>query len=280
MAHPFLLLQNAGDIDATTYASPDLVPDQTLAAFNEAGTGVALNALGSGKVFFVEGGDTPIRTPLIDLSKITVDKKTYEAPVKNSFVISALPDNPSEALTLRMKVIDLTLGFEPYPRYNVEIQVAAAAADEDVAEAFVDALNAITNAPFTATDNEDGTFDIDANENGTILALAFDFGDETAPTVTETTYKEGSGTEAQIKEIELRSFALHGDLYREVPQPMTPPSRVLSGGQYDLFVISAPGDNDRNINPNVFPQIYIAVEDSVEDGEAGPYDLDTFFGLS
>lgn len=364
MPTPLLLVQNAGAIDGTTYADPSVVADGKLAAFADGGAAKALNAAISGKFQVVEGGDTPVRTLLIDASKMTVVKKAFEAPVKSKFTFSSIPVGPSGGETYMVAVIDVSkAGEEPDYIYRSEIDVPASQAAAVSINALADALNAKNGRPYVARSNKVdtltltgtsgtatvtiegidytatfatsltvtatnfvsahasaiksnhgitltssgadliftaavGSFDsptianatgdldgtvantqastqlvIEALEFGTILRIAKDFGAATAPTVAETAYKQGSGTEEQMKDLEQLSFALHGDIAREVAHPLTPESRIIDGGQYTLYEITLPGDNYDSVNPGVYPFIVIAVEDSVTGN------LDTFLGV-
>lgn len=158
-----VLLQNTGAVDdSTTFADPSAVTAGKLAAFNAlTGAGVALDSAMPNEIILVQGhASDPILTNRLKKSDITaVYKKTFEAPVKWSVVLSAIPTGSAGDFVF--KLVDLTPGTEPYPRWNAEAKVLAGDSAAAIINKLVDAINAL--ADFNYINNAGPNFSARSN---------------------------------------------------------------------------------------------------------------------
>lgn len=163
-----VFVQNAGTVGTpATFGNPGLVTEGVIAAFNaKTGAGIDMSgALGAGvEAFLVLGDDNqPVLTAPFNKDNILVEKKAYEAPVKQVSVIT-IPAGPSGGSDYNIKVrvvralsgTERTVdGAEPFPTTNFEVSVAAAQGAEDTINAFITAINRTdVQYPFEAKSNK------------------------------------------------------------------------------------------------------------------------------
>lgn len=179
----YVLAQNTGSIGATTYANPGAVPAGVLAAFNELGTGVALNGAAGTKVQLVLGTNSePYITPLLTTANWSVVKQAYVAGVSAAATISGIPVGPSGGATYTIGVINREQGVEPFRRETYIEVVPASQAIETTLQEFIDQMNTQGfgyPAFFTAKTNKTMNIDVTGTSgtanvtvsNGTISAV-------------------------------------------------------------------------------------------------------------
>lgn len=124
MASRIVFVVNSGAL-AGTFANPAAVPPGRLAAFDDNGLpiDVTLGDLNTQKTLLVLGNlELPRLTRVLDPARVaSATKRAYLAPVKQVTTVSALAPAgglPGEAV---VKIMDLTLGIEQFPRFNFSV---------------------------------------------------------------------------------------------------------------------------------------------------------------
>lgn len=124
-----LLFNNVATVDdgATSYSTPELLPKGQIGVFDvDSGSNLDLTgANATAKMIIAQGvaaGRTPMKTHMLEKSLIEkVVTKTYEAPTKQITYVGfngtdgTIENGIGDYL---LKAIDLTNGYEPYPRYH------------------------------------------------------------------------------------------------------------------------------------------------------------------
>ena len=279
-----VLVQNSGTLEGT-FDDPSAVPAGRIAAFNaKTGEGINLadvDATGGDQgvfpdeVIFVLGGEVPFPTNILSKSKVAkVTKRAYAAPSKQ---VQTVTFTGPSAGDVTLKVVETSQGHEPYPRASVTVRIAEGATATEVATAVVAAINARPGSnpfPVTAT-SAAGVVTLTAREFGEKFRVAVDGTVDAA--VAETTAPNlGSGTFAQVRDLELGQRGIVGDYYERDPilgkLPDFAPNAV-AGKTYDIYCLLHETPYDISINKSYrFQEIYFALDSSVSG------DLDAFFG--
>lgn len=178
-----VLVMNSGSINGHAFADPSAVTPGVIAMFDENGdaqdmTSDTLAALQ--KILFVQGHSVqPRMSAIIDRNKIIeVVKRVYVAPVKQVTTISGLTDLEGVAT---LKIIDMSLGHEQYPRRTYEISSATADTVDSVIRKLIAKINADSKGVVYARSNRISTVAVtgtsgtaNINIDGTNYLATFD----------------------------------------------------------------------------------------------------------
>ena len=166
-----------------------------------------------------------------------------------------------------LKVVDLTEGYEPFPRRSWTVQVGAFTDVNTLAAAFRAAIAADTSVKnFISVSGSGAAIVLTHKVGGNSFRTAFDPADGTSSvSVAATTAPSiGVGLAAQMKEIEAASQYTRG---RQTTNyfPQEYPSFV-TGTAYNQYVLHLANDNDRNVlRENQVNQIIIGVNAAIAD---------------
>lgn len=256
---------------------PSAVPSARVAAFNAdnfgAGTLNLAIASTAEKVVFVQGGETPIFSPVFNVADIKasqVNEAVYAAPVNQvtTVTVDVSTENTGTAV---LRVVRADAGFMPHERVTVETDVegktatqvatALAAAINNDPQTFVSAAGSGANIVLTGTSGNI-SFETSLDEFTSDWTIAA----TTAPNI-------GNGTSDHVSAIE--QLAYGGNYTNRIYLPVTPPSYVVAGSTYDLHTVRIPTNTTPNISSaNAYVQLIIATT-----AGATGIDLPTFFGV-
>jgi hypothetical protein len=268
-------VNTAGDITWANAVAGNAVPIVT--AFDVDAIGddsLDLTAPFEGKrVQFVQRpavGESPILSPIIEKSQVEkVVKKAYEAPVAQ--VTTVVPATGTGYAIIR--IVDASQGFKPHQRLTATVNITGKT-KEQITDAFVLEIN--NKNPKFVTASKTGT---DITLTGGIFTSFQTITDDSAVgwTITATTTpKAGSGSLAQVKQLESESQGLNASYMNRIYLPTAPPSYVGAGGSvttYDLYTILVRTNTTPNISSaNKYLELTIAAGA----GNTG-IDLEEFF---
>lgn len=257
-----LLVNNANAVPgaAAGVTSPADVPDGRIAAFdpdNFAGgtLDLTLNQPDLEKIVFVQGGDSPIISPVFKLEDIKptqINEQEYVAPVAQ--VTTVTPEAGTGFAYVR--VVQVSEGYRPHERITVEVKLD----NKTPAEIATELANKINNARpnFVSAAENAGTLVI-TGELETSFETQTDEEAEGWAIAATTTPNFGTGTSAHVKAIE--ELAYGGNYTNRIYLPVTPDSYVVDGETYDLFTIRVPTNTTPNISSaNKYLDIILAVQ--------------------
>lgn len=285
-----VFVMNGGSFQDQAFTDPAAVTAGTIAAFGVDGTLLQIadgadgdtlqDLLAAQDAFIVLGNDDLIlRTTEITKANLhSVLKREFVAPTPQVTTISDIPTGTEGYASI--KVVDLTEGYEQFPRKTYEIHIGAADTAAQIVTKFVNRINSGTGAKQAVTASASGNnLVLTAKEVGTNFTVATDLLFSSV-TITGTTAPDtGSGTYEQIRDIEIanRGF-MYGDYYVNdgiLGSPEALPVFAQAGKEYDVYVIRIKNNIDESVDAaNRFHEIVLAVATTGVTGS-----LDTFLGL-
>lgn len=289
-----VLIMNSGSLQDHAFASPSAVTPGVISAFSETGAQLDLSdgadtgagteqSVFSNQPFFLVQGDAllPRRTRVLDPKRLTVSKKVYAAAQNQVTTVSAIPTGTAGEAVI--KVIDLSLGTEQFPRITATVQVAAADTAAQIAGKIVTALNGIKRAEPIATASVSGSNLVLTGANAKVSFTTALDGVLVGATVTGTTAPDpGQGTGAHVAALEESAIpVMYGDEYYVnsglLGRPQAAPRYADLSKNYNLYVLRY--DNGSVFEDVVraarYQTIYLAIATSGVTGN-----LDAFFNVS
>lgn len=275
-----LFINNADAVPAAdpSITDPSEVPEATIVAFDAddfaSGTLDLTTATDAKNVVFVQGGktgDDAIISSIIPVDKVHFAKKVkYVAPVAQVTTVTA--EEGTGFAMIRLVRVDT--GYQPYERLTAEVKLDDYADASAIATALANQINnsnhdfvtaTTSGADLVLTGSEEASFETATDGE----AAAWDI-------VATTARNEGTGTSKQVKNLE--EIAWGANYYNRVYLPITPPSYVEDGSNYDITTIEVRTNTTANIaKSNMYQKIDFAVITGGTD-PAG-IDLEAFFGL-
>jgi hypothetical protein len=277
-----LLINNETNVPAPAagVTNPSEVAEAEVVAFNvddySTGTLDLDAATTVDRVVFVQGvptGETPIFSPVFNVSDIKyasqVKTTAYQAPVAQvtTVTVDVTTENTGVA-TLR--VVRADAGFMPHERVTVETTLDGKTATQ-VAAALVVALNNNSQTFVTATSS--GAAITLTGATGVSFETSLDDYTNDWTIAATTTPNFGTGTTEHVSNLE--QIAYGGNYTNRIYLPVTPPSYVVAGKNYNLTTVRIPTNTTPNISSaNAYVELIIAVTA----GGTG-INLNTFFGV-
>lgn len=227
------------------------------------------------RVVFVQGGETPIFSPVFNVADIKasqINEAVYDAPV-NQVTIVTITFGSETAGTATLRVVRADAGFMPHERVTVETEF----------DSTNDTVTDVVNALATAINNDSQTF-VTATPAGSNILLTGNGGNISFETSLDGSTSNwtinvsndpdiGNGTSDHVSAIE--QLAYGGNYTNRIYLPVTPPSYVVAGAEYDLFTVRIPTNTTPNISSaNRYVELILAVQTP-----ATGIDLPKFFGV-
>jgi hypothetical protein len=280
-----VLVQNTGTLAGTNPNPADVAVGQ-LRAFTQTGTPLDIFHATPASIsampdafFFVLGteGNQQVLTNLLHKKNIhKVVKRAYVAPVPRQLSI-AMPAGSAGAGIATIKVINDQNEFRQFQLRTYEVRIAAADTAAQVAGKFVTKIgqDSLAQVVATVSGNNLVLTSITAGEG---LKVALEGLVEGAAITVVAAGVLGSGTPAQVRELQVHDMGNTGRYYLEDPVRggyyEALPNRVLANGQYTLYTILHETPYELAINKSVrYQEITIAVNNGVTGT------LDVFLGL-
>lgn len=199
-------------------------------------------------------GETPVLTPVINVADVVNVKKTvYVAPAPQVTTVT-----PVEGIgEVRMTFTKLSTGFRPDETFSVVVDITELADAEAIGDAFRAAINGTKKNDFIAAS---GTTTLILTAS---LGVSFHTalkGAGWAIAATDTP-NFGSGTFAQVKNLEEDSIARGGFYYQGGSLPVYPPRYADATKTYDLYVLEYKTTTTPNISKgHEYATVYLALQ--------------------
>jgi hypothetical protein len=268
-----ILVMNSGSVQDQAFADPSAVDEGVLAAFTADGTLLQLDdgadgdtiqdVLSAQDTMLVIGGgagNAPLRqTALLKASNfVSAEKKAYTAPVKQVTDVTPIVGTAGVAA---VKVADVTTGYQPFPKITADVKITAAENAEAVVDKLVAAINAIKRAPVVASKTGTGAsakLRLTAKDFNTSFVTSVDETQAGAVVASVSAPSQGSGTYAQVRDMEFRNrAAMTGEYYvqdgilgdREGGAPSASLAGLAaSGTNYNIYAVRYLNDQEDSIN--------------------------------
>lgn len=277
-----LLLNNTDNVPAPAGSvnDPTEVTAGEVVAFNvdDYSTGTLnLNAAATvDRVVFVQGvpsGETPIFSPVFNVSDIKyasqVKTTAYQAPAEQVTTVTVNVTNEKTGVAT-LRVVRVDTGFMPHERLTVETTLDGKTATQ-VGDELAAAINN-ANEDFVSASATTGVITLTGAAGVSFETSLDDYTNDW--TIASVAFPElGTGSSEHVSNLE--QIAYGGNYTNRIYLPVTPPSYVVAGKNYDLTTVRIPTNTTPNISSaNAYVELIIAVT-----AGATGINLNTFFGV-
>lgn len=249
-----IFINNTSTVDDATseYNNAAEVPAEQIAIIDiESGRNVDLTASGTApdRMQIVQGVDDEEDGLIIsqEIRKSDITGVTVEEHVSPTHQVTEVSDisSPSKGDVYSIKFVEISQGFERYPRRNYEYVAKSDDTTSDVVDALVDLINDDKRS-FIKASNESDTLELTARDSSNEFIKQFEGGlsfgthlgnslEDASIEVTETP-SAGSGNYAQIRDLEELTAGNRG-FYNRTHLPQTPTYFADKDTDYELVTI-------------------------------------------